>query len=579
MRFRNLAIIFSVIVIFSPAALRAQETAAEPKGVSVSGTVVNSITREPVRRAEVVLMQIPDSAAQGQPRSGTPGVSLTASAAPQTPGASPQAPRTTVTGADGAFRFDDVAEGTYRIYVRREGMVAGRPAHGLSPQQIRVRAGTPVTGLRYSLTPQAVISGRVVDDEGEPVQGVQVMALRRAPPEARMSYQPAGPGVQTDDRGEYRLRNLPPGRYLIQAAPLAQGTMNVPENQRTALAAAFHPDASSPQQAIWISASAGQEVANVDVRLRRVAVRRVSGKVLLEDGRPAERFMVNTLDRNAPMTFFMSGRMAMSREPGSFVLESVPPGSYTLMARLMDPQNPVMQRAAIAQVEVGDRDVEGVEIRFLPPFVLRGQVRVEGPGAEEARPRLGTMQVSLIPSPSGMSFGQAAVKEDGSFEVTMHAPGRYRLFLYQGASPQLYVASIRTSGGSDVTQEIDLSSGASESVIITMRTDAALITASRPPVEKEDELCNPYYAAAVPVSEADRASRAPLTTPVDDSGQAVLFPLPPGEYYVFGVCTADLTLISDPDLLESLIQRAEKIRVQAGEQKTITLKDATPPEP
>lgn len=579
MRFRNLAGILSVIVIFSSAALRAQESPAEPKGVSVSGTVINSITREPVRRAEVVLMQIPDSAAQGQPRSGPPGVSLTANPTPQAPGASPQAPRTTVTGADGAFRFENVAEGTYRIYLRREGMVAGRPAPGLSPQQIRVRAGAPVTGLRYSLTPQAVISGRILDDEGEPVQGVQVMALRRAPPEARSELAPAGQGVQTDDRGEYRLRNLPPGRYLIQASPLAQGTMNAPENQRTALAAAFHPDASSPQQAIWISAGAGQEVANVDVRLRRVPVRRVSGKVLLEDGKPAERFMVNTVDRNASIPFLMSGRMAMSREPGSFVLESVPPGSYTLMARLMGPQNPVMQRVAIAQVEVGDRDVEGVEIRFLPPFMLRGQIRVEGPGAGEAKSRLGSMQVSLIPSPSGLSFGQAAVKEDGSFEVTLHAPGRYRLFLYQGASPQLYVASIRTSGGSDVTQEIDLSSGASESVIVTMRTDAARITATRPKAEKEEELCNPYYASAVPVSETERVNRAPVRVPVDDTGQAVLFPLPPGEYYVFGICTADLTLVSDPDLLESLIQKAEKIRVQAGEQKTVTLKDATPPEP
>lgn len=556
-----------------PAQAAAQDE--KPSGVTVSGTVIQSLTREPVRRAEVTLTPMPDGPGQDQSRSGAATLVLAPAAAPAA-GASKSAPRTVVTGPDGAFRFDGVAEGTYRVYVRREGMVAGRPAPGLSPQQIRVRAGAPVTGLRYALTPQAVISGRVLDDEGEPAQGVQVMALRRAPPEARMSYQPAGPGTQTDDRGEYRLRNLPPGRYLVLATPVAQGTLAVAENQRTALGAAFHPDASSPQQGVWVSAGAGQEASNIDIRLRRTPVRRISGRVLLEDGKPAERFTVMKLDRNAPLMFLLSERMEIGREPGSFALESVPPGSYTLMARLLDNQDPRTQRVAVADIEVGDRDVEGVEIRFLPPFVLRGQVRVEGPGAEEARSRLGKMQVSLMPSAIGISFSQAAVKEDGSFEMTVHAPARYRILLFQGASPQLYLASIRSSGGSDVTQEIDLSSAASESLIITMRTDAARITATRPPAEKEDELCNPYYAVAIPVSEADRVNRSPIAAPVDDSGQAVLFPVPPGDYYLAGVCAANQMFTSDPDLLESLPQKAEKIRVQAGEQKTFTLKDATP---
>lgn len=177
------------VLLFRPA-LPVHNPPPEPKGVSVSGTVINSQTREPVRRAEVTLMLVQDAAAQGRSGSRAGGMTLTPGAGPQPAGASKPAPRTVVTGPDGTFLFENVAEGPYRIYVRREGMVAGRPAPGLSPQQIRVSTGTPVTGLRYSLTPQAVISGRVLDDEGEPVQGVQVMALRRAPPEARSEYTP-----------------------------------------------------------------------------------------------------------------------------------------------------------------------------------------------------------------------------------------------------------------------------------------------------------------------------------------------------------------------------------------------------
>jgi|DewCreStandDraft_4_1066084.scaffolds.fasta_scaffold14416_4 hypothetical protein len=576
LRCLNLAGILCVNVILLPGTPQPQEASAEAKGVTVSGVVINSVTQEPVRRAEVTLTPAPPEAVPGQPRgagaSGAPGAGSPAERAD----AVKAAMRTALTGADGAFRFDNVGEGVYRVYVRREGMVPGRPAPGLSPQQFRVAAGLPVTGLRYSLTPQAVISGRVLDDEGEPVQGVQVMALRRAPPDARKPYQPAGPMEQTDDRGQYRLRNLPAGRYLVQAMPMGQAAMEQAENQRTALTAAFYPDARSPREAIWVSAGAGQEIGNVDIRLRRAPVRRISGRVLMEDGKPAERFMVMKLDRDAPMTFMMSGRMAMGREAGSFVLESVPPGRYTLMARLMDNQNPLMQRAALADVEVGDRDLENVEIRFLPPFVLRGQIRVEGPGAEQVKTQLGRMQVNAMPSPAGPSFSQAAVKEDGSFEMTLHAPGRYRLFVYQGSPAQTYLASIRTAGGSDVTREMDLTLGAAEPVIVTLRTDAARITAKRPPADKENEWCNPYFAAAVPVLEEERTVRAPIRAPADESGEAVLFPVPPGEYYVFGVCAPDLIHASDPEILDSLPQKAERVRLQAGEQKTVTLKDATP---
>ena len=552
-------------IVFSPLLFQAGGQDAKPPGATVSGTVIQSLTREPVRRAVVTLVPVMETpASPWQTEGGQPG------------GGAKPASRTVVTGADGGFRFDNVADGAYQITVHREGMLPGRPAPGLSPVRVQVRDGISITGLRYALTPQAVISGRVVDDEGEPAAGIQVVALRRAPPEVRTGFMPASGGVQTDDRGEFRLRNLPPGRYLIQAVPQMQRSVQTAENQRTALAPTFHPDATEPEAAAWVSAGEGQEVANVEIRLRRVPVRRITGRVLLEDGRPAQRFFVSRIPGGSFATLWLADRMDYGSEPGTFILDGVPPGSWTLTARLLDETNPLTQRAASARVEVGDRDVEGVEIRFQPPFALRGQVRVEGPGAEQAKAELARVHIVAVPSPVGFSMAQGSVKEDGTFELTLHAPGRYRLMVYPGSAPRAYVASMRTSDGTDVTKEIDLSSGASQTLLIVMRTDAARITAQRPPAEKDkEEMCNPYYAAAVPVSEEERFGRAPHFAPVDESGQAALFPVPPGEYYVFGVCAADPTFTSDPDLIESLPQKAEKIRLQAGEQKTVTLKDVT----
>jgi hypothetical protein len=244
----------------------------------------------------------------------------------------------------------------------------------------------------------------------------------------------------------------------------------------------------------------------------------------------------------------------------------------------MDQPDPAsLQRIAVADVDVGNHNVEGVEIRFLPRFALRGRVRLEGAGAEQASASLNGIQVFARPQIPLMITERASVKEDGTFEMSLQILGRYRLSVSGVPQQEFYLASIRSSSGNDVTREIDLSSGVSESVIITLRTDVARISAKRPPAENEDQ-CHPYWAVAIPVSQGDQELRPPALRQLDEAGQAALGPLAPGEYFVYGACTADLVILWDPEWIAALPQQAEKIRVAPGEQKTVTLKDVTIPE-
>lgn len=102
--------------------------------VTVSGTVVNSLTGEPVRRAEVMLARLESTRSLG----GDARASLTVRAGAMTAeGAAEAVPqsRGAVTGADGSFRFDHVEDGEYSIFVRREGMAPLQRGAGLSPSR------------------------------------------------------------------------------------------------------------------------------------------------------------------------------------------------------------------------------------------------------------------------------------------------------------------------------------------------------------------------------------------------------------------------------------------------------------
>lgn len=124
----------------------------------------------------------------------------------------------TVTTTDdrGRFAFAKVQPGTYRLLAGRDDYLRGTPS-----APVVVTAGESVRNLAMTLTPTAVISGRVLDEYGEPAEKIYVRALTtRVVAEAR-----------TNDLGEYRLFGLAPGTYVVSAeryiGPSIQGTFLV----------------------------------------------------------------------------------------------------------------------------------------------------------------------------------------------------------------------------------------------------------------------------------------------------------------------------------------------------------------
>jgi hypothetical protein len=109
--------------------------------------------------------------------------------------------RASVTDNRGRFEIRDVPAGTYRIFADSDDSVRRE-----NSTPVTITAGQQVSDLVFSLVPTSVITGRVTDQNNEPVSRIYV----RATDADKKVYE-----TQSNDLGEYRLFGLPPGNYTL----------------------------------------------------------------------------------------------------------------------------------------------------------------------------------------------------------------------------------------------------------------------------------------------------------------------------------------------------------------------------
>ena len=157
----------------------------------------------------------------------------------------------------------------------------------MSPPVLHLQAGQNVTGLEIHLTPTAAVSGRVVDNDGDPVRGGQVQLMRYMWAQGKKRLE-AGQSAQIDDRGEYRLHGISPGSYFLRAipqdmrqmmgmlgTPAAQGRQNAAPV--TGLSSSYYPDARDSARATELYLSPGSELKSMDIRVEAITLHNIRG--------------------------------------------------------------------------------------------------------------------------------------------------------------------------------------------------------------------------------------------------------------------------------------------------------------
>src|SRR5215471_358268 len=158
---------------------------------SLEGTAVNAITGEPLAGVHLRLVAIMFSSVSGAYGA--------------------------MSDSAGHFSIATVRPGTYILFPEKNGYLHVNSKDSAAVPNLVLKPGQQLTGYRLEMTPRAILAGKVVDENGDPVQGIQVGTVV-VPPATESIVMMSTPSFGTDDRGEFRL-SVAPGKYYLRATP------------------------------------------------------------------------------------------------------------------------------------------------------------------------------------------------------------------------------------------------------------------------------------------------------------------------------------------------------------------------
>ena len=569
----------------------AQTTQPEDKAESVHGVVVNSVTREPVGHAlvyspddrfaamtdgegrfEFTFEPAPPAQMHGETGSGSissicaEGTCTTYSASPQTPN------RPNVLSA------------------KRPGFLTDQ--QGIANQQ----PVTPGKELTISLTPEALVVGRVTLPTSEASEAIQLELYRRQVADGRARWVLAG-SASTRSNGEFRFAELSAGTYklLTRELPDRDPLTFDPRGQQYGYPPVFFPNATDFAAAESIQVAAGQ-IFQADISLVRHPYYRVKVPVAnLPPGVGAMNIVVSAQGNRGP------GYSLGYNNQDQTIDGLLPNGNYTLEASSYGP-TPV---SGLLNISVKGAAVEGPSMSVAPGGSISVNVKEEftapedtdsqrafvinGPrGTEQQGPRR-YLDVRLE---SADDFGQErggwprppSGPEDESLAFDNVQPGRYWV---RANSSRGFVASV-TSGELDLLhQPLVVGVGGSSSPIeVTLRNDTAEIdgtvegAAASPGVSEgspsgySNGFANPAveslaHVYCVPLPDSGGEFKY---LPVSADGKFGPLELPPGTYRMLAFDHPQPELeYRDPEAMREYDAKGQLVRLVAGQKEHVQL--------
>jgi len=582
--------------------------AGAPQGgsASLTGTVVRAGTGEPLAGAQAILTAVTASSAPGTSApvvsaalDEVPGGSAAPSVSASASGSRKVAPITT--DRDGKFSFQNLAPGLYSLQVFRHEYARhtyGQRVAGGPSLAIRVSAGQAVNNIVMALVPAGNIAGVIRGTDGQAQSGVPVQLLRATYNAAgERTFQVEGTG-RTNDRGEYRLFWITPGRYLLTAgtapgpgrslAPNAGGSPNEIPDQSFTLT--YFPGVRDVAGAAVIDVQPGAELNGVDFVAARQQLYSVRGRIVDSTaGRPPLTASVSLAYRtlSGVAGAFNSGTK-YDPATGDFELRNVPPGSYVVQA-IAAAAAPVASGEAIVRIsalalqpnarlpiDVSNADIDGVNLQLIGGAPLPGRISVDGaplssmPGWERVRVHLApALHTSFAPNLQPAQPVAQRPAADGSFTVEGVSPGEFVVGPVSGLPSGFYVREARFNQTDVLSQPLRFSAGGTGQLEIMLSSKAGQLEG----VVVDASNRGAAGAQVVLVPERNR-QRVDLykTAATDSAGRFVFRSVAPGEYRVFGWEALESYAYFDADLLRRVESQGVPVRISESAGNSVSLR-------
>jgi hypothetical protein len=491
----------------------------------------------------------------------------------------------TMSGPDGAFLLPELPAGKYWVVAEKAGFLRSgyrsRTPGGFG-DPVDLADGAARSSIDIQLSRQGVISGRVLDDAGEPAERVLVQAISMRPSSAR---NPFSNSTLSNDLGEFRLTKLPPGAYKLLATRAAQGSLLVehtPGKTPSAEAPTYFPGTLDESSAALVRVNAGEERTGAEIRLLRSTVVTLAGRV---SGDLPQSRGTRVLLRGAGVASPGPGRaqgFAQMMGPGgdgaiaadgTYFFRHVRPGDYTLSVIAMDRGGP--KTLGSTAVSVGQSDLRNIGINAAPPPDIQGRLRADTDPPFPFTPASVTLRsTGPMRGPFGGAAGRANPDDAGNFTLT--GVSREKQILQVQTPAGIIVKSISAAGQPLPGLEVDFASTAGPLEIL-LSNKPATISGSVEGLTPD----SPRYAVwAIP--DAEPLSIAEWNTKRlrqdASSPNFTLESLRPGSYRICAFEDVESDLPNDPAFWQLLQPRTATVKVAEGESAQVKLKLITLPE-
>jgi hypothetical protein len=477
--------------------------------------------------------------------------------------------------SNGAFAFTGVPEGKYLLCARykgyERGCYGGITEPGRPAPHLTLAAGERKTGIVLAMLPLGSLSGTVIEGDGDPVSNAMVRLLRPSYFRRKLTWQTVSQ-ANTNDRGEYQLSFLIPGRYRVMATRPYQVVNRVRSEVTNGevhpdevYAPQFYPNADSADAASTLILSAGNDLKGIDFALNPVEQFTIGGKV----EPPHDVDIKTSVEDNAPVVivFLIPESPGLRNEPFNEGVGapdyhfqfSVPPGAYRLVATatIGDRAYRTTQKIDVAA------STDDLAIALTPGTPIAGTLKFEGAArGSPNKPEL--YKVRLVAGDNLPLNGEAPVAEvheDGTFQFDSVVPGLWDI----GVEPEpagSYIKSMMLGDTDVLTADMLLQPGARPPLNIVIGMNGANVSGAV--FEAAGQPAGRVMVLLAPEGKFDHVLSFYELRASDDDGHFEFKRVTPGRYKIYAFDHLQADEYWNPDFLKPYAAIGEPFEVGDG---------------